>query len=301
MNRRPLRGITEEEIRTFEDDGVVCVRGVLDGEWVARMQRATDEILDHPTKFGQDMNEADEGGRYAFDHNMWLFRDEFRAFIYESPRAEVAAKILRSKVVNLIFDFLLVKEPHSPTPTTWHHDMPGNPVEGNSCGMWLSLDHVTSESGAVEWVRGSHKWGKRFDTVGDGRTKREGYGYIGDKPVLEAMPDIAGNRDKYDIVSFETFPGDFPGLEPAYLSRRPRQRYRPTPARFGRPLRRRGVDLRGAHWRLVQPRSRSRSRHCQRRSVPRCARPPCVPQIRPKLGRPGPVEEPSHVVRAAPA
>ena len=209
MNRRPLREITEEEIRTFEDDGVVCVRGVLDEEWIARMQCATDEILDHPTKFGQDMNDADEGGRYAFDQNMWLFQDEFRAFIYESPRAEVAAKILRSKVVNLIFDFLLVKEPRSPTPTTWHHDMPGNPVEGNACGMWLSLDHVTSESGAVEWVRGSHKWGRRFDTVGDGRTKREGYGYVGDKPVLEAMPDIAGNRDEYDIVSFETFPGDF--------------------------------------------------------------------------------------------
>ena len=86
--------------------------------------------------------------------------------------------------------------------------MPGNPVEGNACGMWVSLDHVTEESGSVQWARGSHKWNKRYDPVGDGRTKREGYGYVG-QPTLEEMPDIAGNPDKYDIVRFETFPGDF--------------------------------------------------------------------------------------------
>jgi len=60
----------------------------------------------------------------------------------------------------------------------------------------------------VQWARGSHKWNKRYDPVGDGRTKREGYGYVG-QPTLETMPDIAGNPDQYDIVRFETFPGDF--------------------------------------------------------------------------------------------
>ena len=209
MNKRPLREITEDEISTFEHDGIVCVRGVLDDAWIARMQRATDEILDQPTKFGQDMNEEGDSGRYAFDNNMWMFHDDFRAFVYESPMAEVAAKFLHSQAVNLIFDFLLVKEPHTPTPTSWHQDMPGNPVEGNACGMWLSLDHVTDESGSVQWARGSHKWNKRYDPIGDGRTKHEGYGFSGDKPELEAMPDIAGNPDKYDIARFETFPGDF--------------------------------------------------------------------------------------------
>ena len=208
MNKHPLRDIGEDEIRTFEDDGVICVRGLLDEEWITRMQNAVDDILVHPTEFGQNLNEADETGRYTFDNNMWMFHRDFRAFVYESPMAETAAKFLHSRMVNLIFDFLLVKEPHTPTPTTWHQDMPGNPVEGNACGMWVSLDHVTEESGSVQWARGSHKWGKRYDPVGDGRTKREGYGYVG-QPTLDEMPDIVGNPDKYDIVRFETFPGDF--------------------------------------------------------------------------------------------
>lgn len=208
MNRHPLRDIAEQEIRRFEEDGVVHVRGVLDDEWVARMQAAVDDILDRPTRFGHDLNEAHEGGRYAFDNNMWMFHPEFRAFVHESPMAETAARFLRSRAVNLVFDFLLVKEPRTPTPTTWHQDMPGNPVEGNACGIWVSLDHVTAESGAVQWARGSHRWGKRYDPVGDGSGKREGYGYVGDAPVLDRMPDIAGNPDAYDIVSFETLPGD---------------------------------------------------------------------------------------------
>ena len=199
MNKQPLREISEDEIRTFEEDGIICVRGVLDDEWVARMQHAIDAILDHPTKFGQNLNEADEPGRYAFDNNMWMFHDDFKAFVFDSPMAETAAKFLRSQMVNLIFDYLLVKEPHTPTPTTWHQDMPGNPVEGSACGMWVSLDHVTAESGSVQWARGSHKWNKRYDPVGDGRMKREGYGFVGDQPTLEAMPDIAGNPDKYEV------------------------------------------------------------------------------------------------------
>ena len=86
MNRHPLREITEDEIRTFEDDGIICVRGVLDDEWIARMQHAVDDILDHPTKFGgQDLNDTGEAGRYAFDNNMWMFHDDFKAFVYDSP------------------------------------------------------------------------------------------------------------------------------------------------------------------------------------------------------------------------
>jgi len=137
MNKHPLREISEDEIRTFEDEGIVCVRGVLDNEWIARMQHAVDDILDPPTKFGQNLNNTGEAGRYAFDNNMWMFHDDFKAFVYDSPMAETAAKLLHSQMFNLIFDFLLVKEPHTPTPTTWHQGMPGNPVEGNACGMWI--------------------------------------------------------------------------------------------------------------------------------------------------------------------
>ena len=54
---------------------------------------------------------------------MWMFHDDFKAFVYDSPMAESAARFLRSQMVNLIFDFLLVKEPHTPTAD---HVAPGH-------------------------------------------------------------------------------------------------------------------------------------------------------------------------------
>ena len=104
---------------------------------------------------------------------------------------------------NILFDQLLVKEPGTSEPTPWHHDLPFWPFQGEHvCTLWLALDEVTLESGAVEYVKGSHRWGKRFQPtsfVGDGRYKQSG---------LEPLPDIDAMRDELDIVSFEMQPGD---------------------------------------------------------------------------------------------
>ena len=115
MNRHPLRPITDAELKTFAEDGFVQLRGMFDPERIERMQRATDEMLAKPGPAGSDFNEAGEGGRMAFDKDMWLYNDDYRAFVYESPAAELAATILGSPYVNLVINVLLCKEPHTPT------------------------------------------------------------------------------------------------------------------------------------------------------------------------------------------
>jgi len=217
MNRIPLRPITDAERQRFEDDGVVCLQGLVDADWVARMQRAVDHVLAHPGRHGADLQADGAPGRFAYDNYLWTFNGDFRAMAFESPMAEIAAQVMASQTVNLVFDFILVKEPHTPTPTKWHQDMPANPVEGRQvCGVWVSLDHVTRESGAVEWIKGSHKWPNRFEATVTGDPKRHSYlaghhGATSSGPTMdptEPMPDIEASRAKYDIVSFDTAPGD---------------------------------------------------------------------------------------------
>ena len=41
MNRKPAHKITEEDIRRYEDDGVVCLRGMFDADWAKRMHDAS--------------------------------------------------------------------------------------------------------------------------------------------------------------------------------------------------------------------------------------------------------------------
>ena len=217
MNRKPPRPISREEIERFERDGVVCVRGLLDDDWVARMRRATDDLLDHPGPRGGDLNDDDDG-RFAYDNYLWTFNADFRAVAFESPLAEVAATLMRSRRVNVIFDFILVKEPHTSKVTRWHQDMPANACQGSqTCGVWVSLDHATVDSGALESVQGSQRW-PAYSIASSSDPARHKYleGFGKDAPAhaagaaeaAEPLPDIENNRDAYDIVCFDTEPGD---------------------------------------------------------------------------------------------
>ena len=101
-----------------------------------------------------------------------------------------------------LFDTLLVKQPASKAPTPWHHDQPYWPVDGDQvCTVWTPFDSAPIEAGAVEYLIGSHRWGKRFQPqsfTGDNR-----YG-----DTLEPLPDIEAQRDAHEFVTYEIEPGD---------------------------------------------------------------------------------------------
>jgi len=44
---------------------------------------------------------------------MWKRIEQFKRFAFESPAADVACQIMRSKTLIYYFDFMLVKEPPS--------------------------------------------------------------------------------------------------------------------------------------------------------------------------------------------
>lgn len=41
MNRKPLNKISDEDIATYNDKGVVCLRQMFDKDWVDRMHAAS--------------------------------------------------------------------------------------------------------------------------------------------------------------------------------------------------------------------------------------------------------------------
>lgn len=66
----------------------------------------------------------------------------------------------------------------------------------------MPLDIADEETGAIEYVRGSHRWGKEFaPNVFFAQTP------FSDSDA-ESLPDIEGNREKYDIVRIDANPGD---------------------------------------------------------------------------------------------
>ncbi|MBT6273370.1 MAG: phytanoyl-CoA dioxygenase family protein [Chromatiales bacterium] len=202
MNCEPLRGISEDEIETFNRDGVVCLRGLFDLEWVEYLRDKVAADMAVPSGMVKDVNAQGATGNFFGDtfvsHNV----EGFKKAIHESPMGEIAGTILRSSKANLIFDQILVKEPNTSTETLWHHDATYWPVDGDAIGtLWLALDSATEETGAMEFVAGSHRWGKRFKAVSFDPAQE----YLEDLPPV---PDIEAERDSHRIVRYDLEPGD---------------------------------------------------------------------------------------------
>jgi len=196
------RDLTPEEIQAYDRDGVVALRRALDPVWIAALRDAVDEVLARPGEQGK--NYPDMGsGRFGYDTFMWLRHPVFREFQRASPLPSFAAQIMQSSRSFLTVDLLFVKEPATPNPTPWHQDQPYGWYDGwQVCSFWVPLDPVTIESGALEWVVGSHKWNRWFSPIGFDPSQ-----YLGSRQ-FEPMIDVEAERDRHRIVHFDMEPGD---------------------------------------------------------------------------------------------
>ena len=221
MDNRLLYDITDTDIKRFEEDGVVVLRGAISMDWVERMRDAMDDVLAQPGPLGSDLNPEGSPGRFAFETFVALHNADFRALGRESPLAEMVAQLTGSDSMHFLYDFLFSKEPHSPHATVWHQDMPATCCHGTQvAGTWMPLDYVTGESGAVEYIKGSHHWNRYFEFASDDvaaeqnylnyqpLSKKEGVDPASWGERFEIQPDFEGERNNLDIVSFDTEPGD---------------------------------------------------------------------------------------------
>lgn len=198
-----MRHITDDEIRSYQDDGVVCLRGLFSSEWIESLQAAAERSLQQPGELHAELaTQRKEAGRFFHDTFVWT-RDELcRRYVFESPAATIAATVMQSQKLNIFFDQWLIKEPGTETRTPWHHDLPYWPIDGSQiCTLWLALDPVRENSGAVEYVKGSHRWGQRFRPA-----SFSGGGQYTEN--LPDVPDIDAMRDELEFVRFELEPGD---------------------------------------------------------------------------------------------
>ncbi len=198
----PPRQLTDGEIATYQRDGIVCVRQAFDAAWIEELRDLVAQDMAKPSGMVKDINAKGASGFFFGDTFVCHHVEGFKRAVFDGPGAALAGQAMGASKVNLLFDQILVKEPNTSTPTLWHHDAPYWPVAGDRvCTLWLALDPVTRDSGAVEYVKGSHRWGRRFKAVSFDPNQQY-------EEELPPVPDIDGNRADYDIVYFDLAPGD---------------------------------------------------------------------------------------------
>lgn len=209
MNREPLHPVTEDEIRTYEDDGVVCIRGQFDREWLDHMLAVCEAQIDAPTgRALRSKQNDDDPGQVITGSFMSRETPAFMDFIENSPAREIAARLMRLDEVRFFYDQIFIKEPGTLAPTAWHHDLPFWPFAGNDvASVWLALTPVTQENSGLVYVAGSHKWGRMFRPVP--AVPRDGFA-LAEADGFEECPMFHREFDnpEYRFLSWDMEPGD---------------------------------------------------------------------------------------------
>ncbi|MFV0256946.1 MAG: phytanoyl-CoA dioxygenase family protein [Acidimicrobiales bacterium] len=236
------RTLTAEEIATYHRDGVVALRDVVPVGWVDDLRVAMQEVFDRDDDVGRDayasgasrsgargemvgimqdlLERADPAtlaieqghtpaGRSIVETDACSWHEGLRNLHISGPLPPIVAALTGSSRVNLYSDQLFLKEPGSSVRTPWHQDQPFWVLQGTKVAVcWVPVDRVTVDSGAMGYVRGSHRWGvtyKPSDFVTmTGSSRIPGLRFDG----LTDLPPIDADPAAYDIVRFEAGPGD---------------------------------------------------------------------------------------------
>jgi ectoine hydroxylase-related dioxygenase (phytanoyl-CoA dioxygenase family) len=197
----------------FRNDGVVFLKSALDEADLRMAREAYDWSLAHPSPSASDFSQNYSAKFYQDLCNPHAL-PAYRRLLEDSRAADIVADLWDARDVWFMYEQVFLKEGGESRRTPWHQDSSYLPVEGEKIAvMWISFDPVEKRN-SLEFVRGSHRGilynGSRFDPEDDtaplytdGRMPR--------------LPNIEGERDRWDIVSWAVEPADVVVFHPAVL------------------------------------------------------------------------------------
>lgn len=190
--------------KAFQEDGAVLLPGLVEEPWLERVREAIERDIREPGPCFHGY-EIEGGGRFHGNMRLWENDPDFADYCRSSVLPEAAAELLQADEVRIYYDQLFVKEPGTEAPTRWHNDQPYWPIRGwPLLSFWLALDPVTKQSGALEFIRGSHRWDRWFqpEPFAQGGTP------YARNPEYVDIPDIDAERDQHEFLTWEMEPGD---------------------------------------------------------------------------------------------
>ena len=196
--------ITGKDIERFNRDGVVCLRNRFEARWIEQLAQGFESNLASPGPYATSYTPEDNPGGYLDDLMNWNRIPEYRTFVFESPAARIAGELTRSRHCRIFLENMLIKLPGTREASPWHQDQPYYCVEGDKlCSVWLPLDPISRKT-CVEFIAGSHRWGKLFTPLKFG--DHSPYEYP--PGTFDTPPDIDSASDRYRVLAWDMEPGD---------------------------------------------------------------------------------------------
>lgn len=153
--------VTEDQIRDYQENGAVCLRGVFSKKWLDLADLGIQINMKQPSPF-HDWLENDQKQVFFNDYYNYNRIAEYTKYVMESPSAAIAGQLMQSNNSLLFHEHVFSKDGGSSKETPWHHDQAYYPLEGmQNCSIWMPTTPVARVN-CVKFLRGSHRWGKYF-------------------------------------------------------------------------------------------------------------------------------------------
>jgi len=145
--------LTEAQIQTLEEDGVVHIKNVFDSEWVEYLRSATGEQVKKP-HFWAFAGTASKLYDYI-QRNIWQTNKAFADFYYHSAMGHILAQAGRTDEIRLSTDLLMVNPNKG---FKWHQDNQNGPITWkDGIRFWVTMDETPKEYGSPVYLKGSHR------------------------------------------------------------------------------------------------------------------------------------------------
>ena len=179
--------LTTEQIEQFKRCGFVNGGPVLDDAAIETLQSEVLRVIDERENAGvpQPVRVANLSG--DAEHpiwqivNIWEASAAFKALIFHSQIAAMAAQLSGAKELRVWHDQIQYKPKELGGQLHWHQDSPLwatlQPKE-EQITAWVALDDAEADNGCMYMVPGSHAWGnkqKQIDQLPDGTLLPESF------------------------------------------------------------------------------------------------------------------------------
>jgi len=200
--------ISEADVKTFQNDGAICLRGVLSDHWLKKAAVGIEKTKQNPSQYSENLKAASDSGYYFNDYCNWQNIAEFKELALDSMAPQLAAKLMKSQTTTFYHEHVLTKDAGTSLKTPWHHDQAYYPIDGDkNLSMWIPIDPVAEEA-TIEFVAGSHRWGRWFHPRKFATNKNYVVESDDKHHAYEDIPDIDGDKGTYKILKWAVQPGD---------------------------------------------------------------------------------------------
>ena len=191
---------------------MVLLPEMFDADWIELLQSGLQANCENPTHRARVWHRDSKGRTMFWDSQAWQGIRQYQQFIFDSPAARIAGRLMGSAHINFFFDAVFVRSAGSQFATPWHQDEPYWSVEGfDTCTVWMPLVPVKREN-ALAYVPGSHRHDSVFHQYNFGNLnpdKKTAVDQVDFSTTAEAaFPDIDADPESFGVVSWDMQPGD---------------------------------------------------------------------------------------------